>query len=160
MSTYQQICEQIGHDGEVAVAELLREQGYNVRLDGGNHYHDLVVDGTTTIEVKTAHASAGSNGNRERWQFTLYDNDGQHRPVEEDVLILRCQDGEGAWHYVIPGAILPAKLTKIDITSPRDRYRGRYTLFLEAWELLAITVAANRGRERQFPLVEEPEIVF
>lgn len=124
--SFRAICEDLGHAGELAVADILRGRGHTVRLDGGNHLHDIVVNGSTTIEVKTALPS-GRNGNRhDWWQFSLTKNDGHHAPMQEDLLILRCQlerDQGPAHHYVIPGSLLPRSLTKINITTPPPSLR-------------------------------------
>jgi len=145
-TTYREFTDNFGYSGELAVVEELRRRGYTVRHDGGNAPHDLVIDGSTTVEVKTACPTAGSNGNKRRWQFKLYQQDGHHRPLEEDILILVLQEHSG--------------LTKIDITSAPDRYGGRYALFLEAWDLLALIVAANAQRGVQAPLFQEEPLPF
>jgi len=150
-------CLQLGHEGELAVAELIRGRGHTVRLDGGNHLHDLVIEGTVTIEVKTALPSAGSNGNKRRWQFKLFEDRDGRQPMREDILILRCQrdvDGQVADHYIIPGHLVPDLLKRIDITSEPGTYNGKYSLFLDAWHLLDAEVALAVADGRQLPLPE------
>lgn len=158
MDKFQDVCRDLGQAGEEAVADLIRGRGHQVRLDGGNHLHDLVVEGVVTVEVKTALPTAANGNRHDRWQFNLYDTDGYHQPVLEDVLVLRCQhdrNGGGADHFVIPGSLLPAGLTKLDITSHPRRYAGKYSLFLDAWELLDAVVALGVREGSQLPLAPE-----
>lgn len=146
--------QDLGSAGEYAVADIIRERGHNVRVDGGRSPHDLVVDGSTTVEVKTALPRPPARGNGQRWQFKLFEDDGMHRPVEEDLLVLRCQldrDDDTAYHYVIPGALLP-ELKRLDITSHPAKYAGKYSLFLGAWELLDAIVALRNTEGRQVSL--------
>ena len=99
---------QLGEMGETEVAQLIRGRGHAVRVDGGNHLHDLVVNGRTTVEVKTALPTARDGNRHDWWQFNLTKNDGHHAAMAEDVLVLRCQvdlNGGGAHHYVIPGSL-------------------------------------------------------
>lgn len=159
----REVHEDLGGAGELAVAALIRRRGHQVRVDAGKSPHDLVVNGSTTVEVKTALPSAPANGVSERWQFKLFEDDGAHRPMEEDVLVLRCQEdrnGGEAFHYVIPGSVVPRGLKRIDITSHPERYGGKYSLFLGAWFLLDAVVALRDRNGVQIGLPEPGSIPF
>lgn len=153
MNTLRDVYENIGAAGEEAVRNLIEARGHTVRWDGANALHDIVVNGSTTVEVKTAHPSPGSNGNKQRWQFHLFKNDGHHQPMLEDILVLRCLlPDDQARHFIIPGRCLRPKQRKIDITSHPDQYRGQYAPFREAWQLLDKIIAHNDVRGVQIPL--------
>lgn len=125
----------IGDSGEQAVADLLRERGYEVQM-GEPGGPDLILDGFLTVEVKTANLSGRIDCNAKRWQFSLTKMDGQHKPFEEDVLILRCLSNPPC-HFVIPGIVVPKTLVKLDITHPNPfLYRGKWSAFYEKWEFV------------------------
>lgn len=140
----------LGERGEAAVAKVLRSMGLRVDEVGGQSFDLLLVD-RVTVEVKTALPTPTSNGSGKRWQFMLHKRS-RGRPLEEHVLVLRCQwwidEHSPVWHYVIPGYSLGlAKLSKIDITSHPARYNGKWSMFLEAWPLaraLAIQAITER----------------
>lgn len=124
-----------GDQGEQAVAEILRERGYRVE-PGPPGGCDLILDSFLTIEVKTANLSGRTDRNAKRWQFSLTKCDGQHKPFEEDVLILRCLTDDPC-HFVIPGVVVPKALVKIDITNPLPfHYQGKWAAFYERWEVV------------------------
>lgn len=153
MNANRDACETLGEMGEIAVAALLCRRGHQVQLDGGNCPHDIVLNGNTTVEVKTALPSDRPQGWHRRWQFILHKK-GDGAPVTEDLLVLRCQfdlNGGGAFHFVIPGRLLRPGLTKIDISHEPELYAGRYCLFLEAWELADALVALAGKDGRQLP---------
>lgn len=121
-----------GENGEQAVAKLLRDRGYRVELDPLEDW-DLLIDGFLTVEVKTAHQSGRTDKPNKRWQFCLYSHKDRQQPVNEDLLILRCES-DPPCHFIIPALLLPANLTKIDITSPDPwRYVGKWSHFRERW---------------------------
>lgn len=134
----------LGETGEHEVAEVLRSLGHEVEHFGHNSFFDIVLSDRVTVEVKTALATKRPGNRVDRWQFILHKK-GDGRPMEEDILILRCQTGIGeddeAYHYVIPGKLLNGDLTKIDIASHPEKYGGKYSLFLEAWALVDAIVA-------------------
>ena len=137
----------LGYDGEQAVAALLHRKGFKVQTVG-HQYFDILVNDAVTVEVKTALPTKGSHRNKQRWQFILYKR-GDGYPLEEHVLILRCQsdiDGGKLWHFVIPGDVPGiGKLTKIDITSEPGKYKGKWAQYLENWDVLhRITYEADR----------------
>lgn len=143
-NTREDAAKMVGDIGEEATAKTLRLMGYDVTWVAGQSW-DLLVNDRVTVEVKTALPTDGSNHNKERWQFMLYKR-GRGRPLEEHVLILRCHEGDEpdclAWFYVIPGHLHGmGELTKIDITSRPDKYKGKWSPFLNAWDLLAGIVA-------------------
>ncbi len=172
MNSIRDVYEDLAYQGELAVAELLRARGHQVEHIGSNSPHDIVVNGSTTVEVKTALPSPRAGGRRDRWQFNLTKNDGQHAPMSEDLLILRCQQerngngacpvtgrhGETIHHYVIPGRLLDRNLTKVDITGTPDGYNGRYALFLEAWHLADAVIALRDKSGYQIPLSAAEEV--
>lgn len=129
-----------GDKGEQAVAEILRERGYQVD-PGSPGGCDLILDDFLTVEVKTANPSRYVNRIVKRWQFSLTKTDGQHKPFNEDVLILRCLTDDPC-HFVIPGIVVPRALTKIDITNPRPfHYQGKWSAFYETWEMVDLMFA-------------------
>jgi len=133
-----------GDKGEEDVAEILRARGYKVK-PGPPGGCDLIVESFLTIEVKTANLTGRTDRNANRWQFSLTKADGQHKPFEEDVLILRCLMDEPC-HFVIPGIVVPRSLVKIDITNPRPfHYQGRWAAFYEAWEMVDVMFAYRLG---------------
>lgn len=132
-----------GENGERAVADLLRERGYRVDLDLLKDW-DLLIDSFLTVEVKTAHKSSRTDKPCKRWQFCLYAHKDCQRPVDEDVLILRCES-DPPCHFVIPVFLVPPKLTKIDITNPNPWvYSGKWSLFREQWKVVEMIHAHIR----------------
>lgn len=151
----------LGEKGERAVAEVLAGKFFDVLEVGGQSF-DLLLNDRVTVEVKTALPTPGSNGNKKRWQFMLHKR-GRGRPLEEHILILRCQAGIGkgdkAWHYVIPGFLRGlGELTKIDITGPPGKYKGKWTLFYETWRVVDAVVAL--AEREQWPGPQEKEMPF
>lgn len=129
-----------GDQGEQAVAEILRERGYRVE-PGPPGGCDLILDSFLTVEVKTANPSGRTDRNAKRWQFSLTTLDGQHKPFEEDALILRCLTDKPC-HFVIPGVMISKTLVKIDITNPRpSRYQGKWAVFYEMWKMVDMVYA-------------------
>lgn len=128
-----------GERGERDVQEVLEGLGYEVEYIGGNEM-DLIINGRLSVEVKTAFPTNGAHNHGTRWQFMLHKRS-RGKPLEEHILILRCQDGieagDPVWHFVIPGYLTGlGGLAKIDITSRPDKYRGRWSLFLDAWDVI------------------------
>lgn len=125
----------VGENGERAVADILIDRGYRVKHDPLEDW-DLLVDDFLTIEVKTAHRSGRTDKPQKRWQFCLYAHPERQKPVNEDLLILRCESNPPC-HFIIPMLLVPAELTKIDITSPDPwQYRGKWSLFRERWDMV------------------------
>lgn len=136
-----------GNNGEQAVADLLLEKGYQVRRDSFWDW-DLIIDSFLTVEVKTAHRSKRTDKPQKRWQFCLYAHPARAKPIDEDLLILRCES-DPPCHFVIPMFLVPEKLTKIDITSPDPwKYRGKWSLFRERWEIVDMMHDYIINRER------------
>jgi len=124
-----------GENGEKAVAELLRARGYRVDTDPLEDW-DLLIDSFLTVEVKTARKSGRTDKPCKRWQFCLYAHKDRQNPVNEDLLILRCES-KPPCHFIIPTFLVPDKLTKIDITSPNPwQYKGKWSLFREQWQIV------------------------
>jgi hypothetical protein len=139
-----------GENGERAVADLLRKRGYEVNWDPENDW-DLLIDSFLTVEVKTAHRSGRTDKPCKRWQFCLYAHKDRQQPVNEDLLILRCES-DPPCHFIIPVFLIPEGLTKIDITSPDPWvYRGKWSLFRERWEFVVMVMSyiIRRGRTWQ-----------
>jgi hypothetical protein len=129
-----------GENGERAVAKLLRARGYRVDLDPLEDW-DLLLDSFLTVEVKTAHKSGRTDTPQKRWQFCLYAHKDRQQPVNEDVLVLRCES-EPPCHFIIPMLLVPPNLTKIDITSPDPwQYRGKWSSFRGRWEFVDMVMA-------------------
>lgn len=129
-----------GENGERAVAELLTDRGYRVEHDPMQDW-DLLIDSFLTVEVKTAHRSGRTDKPQKRWQFCLYAHPARQKPIDEDLLILRCES-EPPCHFIIPMFLVPDKLTKIDITSLDPwAYRGRWSLFRGRWEFVSMIKA-------------------
>lgn len=140
--------------GERAVAEVLAGKFFDVMMVGGQSY-DLLLNDRVTVEVKTALPTRGSNGNKTRWQFMLHKRS-RGRPLEEDILILRCQAGieeeDEVWHYVIPGFLHGlGALTKIDITGPPEKYKGKWAMFYETWQVADSVVALAEKEDWPYP---------
>jgi len=126
---------ELGYAGEQAVKAELESRGHTVE-DGPLGSYDLLVNGRITVEVKTALLSGRTDKDAMRYQFCLYAHPERQKPLEEDILILRCAC-EDPVHFIIPAIVIPDGLTKIDITStdPR-RYKGRWEKYREAWYLI------------------------
>lgn len=136
-----------GDLGEQAVAEILLERGYKTDF-GPPGGPDLILDSFLTVEVKTANLSGRTDKDAKRWQFSLTKMDGQHKPFEEDVLVLRCLT-DSPCHFVIPGIVVPKTLVKIDITNPLPfHYQGKWAAFYDCWEMVDMVHAwlLNWGR--------------
>ena len=128
---------EVGENGEHAIARILRADGWDVISDTPGD-EDLIIEGILTVEVKTANLSSRSDRQTKRWQFCLYAHPERQKPVDEDLLILRCE-GDRPCHFVIPTFLIPPGLTKIDITSPNPwEYGGKWSLFRERWEFVKI----------------------
>ena len=151
----------LGEHGEEEVAGLLTAMGFEIEHVGGQSF-DLLLAGRVTVEVKTALPTGRSDSNGIRWQFLLHKRS-RGRPLEEHVLILRCQNGIGeddqVWHFVIPGH-LPGlgHLAKLDITSRPDLYKGKYSLFLNAWGYIPAIIA--QAEKEDWPDPREKKIPF
>lgn len=129
-----------GENGERAVADILIDRGYHVRHDPLEGW-DLLINDFLTVEVKTAHRSGRTDKPQKRWQFCLYAHKDRQQPVNEDILILRCES-EPPCHFIIPMFLVSPELTKIDITSPEPwRYRGKWSLFRGRWEFVSMVEA-------------------
>lgn len=136
-----------GDNGEQAVKRILIADGWDVKHDPLEDW-DLLIDDFLTVEVKTAHLSGRTDKPNKRWQFCLYAHKDRQQPVNEDLLILRCEF-DPPCHFVIPMFFVPASLTKIDITSPNPwLYTGKWSLFREQWDLVRMmyTCVINGGR--------------
>lgn len=135
---------EVGDAGEEAVAHILWERGYLVEY-GPAGGPDLIIEGLVTVEVKTANLSGRTDRNAKRWQFSLTKLDGQHKPFEEDLLILRCLTDKPC-HFVIPGILVQKGLVKIDITHPLPSiYQGKWSLFWEAWKVVDMVFCYRLG---------------
>jgi hypothetical protein len=140
MSERRQRANALGSSGEDAVAEILRERGWDVK-PGPIGGADLIIDGYVTVEVKTAKLSRRTDRSRKRWQFSLYNPVASQQPIDEDLVILRCES-EPPHHFVIPGMLLREQLKKVDITTEDPRkYEGRWAAFREAWQLADLVVS-------------------
>lgn len=127
----------VGENGEKAVKTELEKRGYPVEF-GPYGEEDLIIDDLLTIEVKTAYPTKAQGGRSKRWQFCLYAHPQRQKPVDEDLLILRCECDPPV-HFIIPRFLLPSKLTKIDITSlDPNLYRGKWSAFREQWGLVGV----------------------
>ena len=130
---------ELGDAGEQAVKELLEKHGWMVEWGKLGRY-DLLIERLTTVEVKTATLSGRTDKQAKRWQFCLYSHPNRQQPFDEDLLILRCE-GNPPCHFIIPFIFIPEGLTKIDITCADPwKYRGKWALFRELWELVDICV--------------------
>lgn len=157
---------EFGRLGEEFVTSELLRRGYAAEWIGECSDYDLLVDGRMKVEVKSATPSAGSPGrNRsDRWQFSLR----RHGlPVDEDLMILVCWGEdleEPLATFIIPGAEVDERLTKIDITSRPDRYRGKWTAYRGRWDLVDQVLedlpAGQVPFEELFKVPEEIEIPF
>lgn len=129
-----------GENGEQAVKRILIADGWDVEHDPLADW-DLLVEECLTIEVKTAHKSGRTDKPTKRWQFCLYSHPARQKPVNEDLLVLRCEF-DPPCHFVIPTFLIPPGLTKIDITNPNPwEYRGKWSLFRERWEFVKLLLA-------------------
>ena len=128
-----------GESGEIDVAAILVAKGYEVEWNPLKDW-DLMISNSLTIEVKTAHKSKRSDRDTKHWQFCLYSHPERQQPINEDILILRCES-EPPCHFIIPMEFVPKSLTKIDITSadPWD-YEGRWSAYRERWDFVKTMV--------------------
>jgi hypothetical protein len=135
-----------GENGEKAVKRILVADGWDVTRD---HFQDwdLCIEGVLTVEVKTAYLSGRTDSPCRRWQFCLYAHKDRQQPVNEDLLVLRCEY-DPPCHFVIPTFVIPPGLTKIDITNPNPwEYRGKWSLFRERWEFVGLLLPDTRDWE-------------
>ena len=138
-----------GENGEQAVAGLLVEKGYHVIQDPLQDW-DLLISESLTIEVKTAHLSKRIDRLAKRWQFCLYSHPERQQPVNEHLLILRCESNPPC-HFIIPMVFVPKRLTKIDITSPDPwKYEGRWLIFRERWGLVKKLLEYHNRRKKTY----------
>lgn len=129
-----------GYAGEQAVKELLEKRGWDVE-NGEPGGPDLVIEGSVTVEVKTANLTKRTSQGGMSWQFSLASHLDHQKPFDEDLLILRCLS-DPPQHFIIPGCLIHYKLTKIDITFKNpQKYVGRWAEFREAWELGDLVIA-------------------
>lgn len=136
-----------GDNGERAVADILIDRGYRVKHDPLTDW-DLLIDDFLTIEVKTAHKTGRTDKPCKRWQFCLYSHKDRQKPVNEDLLILRCES-KPPCHFIIPMVLVSSRLTKIDITSSDPwEYKGMWAVFREEWDMVDMVHAyiLRRGR--------------
>jgi len=135
-----------GHKGERGVAIILQRRGYKVEYDTIEDW-DLLINDLLTVEVKTANLSNRADRPSGRWQFCLYSHPARQKPVDEDVLILRCES-EPACHFIIPMTFVPHGLTKIGVTGPDPlQYAGKWSLFRECWTLIDLLLAEKEEGE-------------
>lgn len=124
-----------GEMGERWVARELRRRGFDVTWVADRSDYDLLISGRLRAEVKAATRSNGSgNGRQSRWQFSLR----RHGlPLDEELLFLLCYDDvtcDPVTVFVVPGDVLPERLSKIDITSYDPlTYRGKWARYREDW---------------------------
>lgn len=131
---------EVGDAGEQAVEELLRKRGWTVER-GEPGGPDLIIEGSVTVEVKTANLSKRTHQGGSCWQFSLISHLDHQKPFDEDLLILRCLS-DPPQHFIIPGCLIHYKLTKIDVTYENpQKYHGRWAEFREAWELGDLIIA-------------------
>lgn len=136
----QAVHEEVGAQGEHAVKDLLESRGYTVAWGCAWSTADLTVGDRVAVEIKTANLGRGKRP--KRWQFSIYNPQKRGLGLKgKDVLILRCQNGNDATHYVIPAEDLPDKLRKLDITSAS--YTGKYARYRERWEALDAALASR-----------------
>lgn len=135
-----------GKNGERAVAELLRAMGYTVMEKGGRDHDDLIIDGPTRVDVKTA----GPTKERRRWRFDWCLDRKGTLPMDQDIVILRAEPDSGEpYHYVIPGALLRGQRTIQAPINPDQYQNNPLRYFREAWALLEAAVALQKERARQ-----------
>lgn len=130
----------VAEDGEAKAAARLAGLGYDVKTVSGNSHYDLLVNDCTTVEVKTALPTKAHGNRHNRWQFEI----NRGRGTDQHLFVLVCKEGaaedDGHWYFVIPGILIRADLRKIDITSKPPKYRGRWSAFLDAWDLGAMVI--------------------
>jgi hypothetical protein len=129
----------LGCYGEWFAAQLLESLGLRVERGKGGGA-DLVVEGIR-VEVKIARYRLYKEGRR-GYQFCLR-RDGR-RGVCADVVLLICFSGGRAVFFVVPAEEL-GSYKKVTIPGPPDRYSGRWSLFVERWDILAEMTAEERG---------------
>lgn len=158
--TRRERLEQFGELGERWAAGELRRRGFNVVWIGGNTDYDLLLEGVARVEVKSALLSGRHGRGTCSWQFSLRRHG---RLVDEELLLLLCFDDLDAGPlaaFVIPGAAVPADLTKIHISSRDPRaYAGKWAAYRDAWHLVRPLVLClyEKGR-RQLAMLREVEI--
>lgn len=131
---------QLGDEGEKAVRTLLQLRGWDVQPGKANGV-DLVVENFVTVEVKTARPSKRTDKKATRWQFCLWRDAPGRKPLEENILILRCLS-EPPCHFIIPGWLIPEGQKRLDIGAINPHtYKGKYSLFREAWGLCDCLIA-------------------
>lgn len=126
----------LGTSGELAVKAILEKKGYQVKWTAKNGL-DLTVNNGLFVEVKTANCFYDSKRKHYSYHFTLQKSRPTYKGRADIVFVLRCLS-QPPCHFVIPSSLLPVVLTSLVISGKDPRtYKGKYSQFLEAWDLIA-----------------------
>ncbi len=126
-----------GRAYEDHVAEFLQERGHRVERQTARHPFDLLVDGSTRIDVKGGrwHSYPASTGPISGYFFQLHRND----PLC-DLFVLCCgEPGDVVAHYVVPAE---AALVQTITIAPGGT---RYTRFREAWDAIPLPTTKTQA---------------
>lgn len=140
----------LGREAEALVAGKLAALSYQVTATSYKATCDLIVNDTLRIEVKAAlwHKEADLQRNRGRYQARI------HKRQQADLVILMVRSGWGDSFFVIPHSELAGQRSITIRCHNVQSYTGRFSGYLEAWELIELALEVLKNQPYQLSLVE------
>jgi len=136
---------ELGRRVETLAAEVLSERGHNVILTSHKAAYDILAGGLR-VEVKAARRYPHTNGGG-RYQANVHNR--------ADLLVLACCRGhEVMGWFIIPAAEI-GRRRNLAIWSEPEAYAGKWSTFLDRWDIADEAIQAAGPHPAQLTLWNE-----